>query len=417
MNTSTSTPRCPYRLDGAGTNIHAEAAALRARGAATPAELPGGLTAWTVTHPDLIRRLLTHRDVSKDAHQHWPAYINGEVPSDWPLRVWVDVRNALTAYGSEHTRLRRPLAAAFSPRRVRLLRPQIKAITQALLDDLNATGPDEIVDLRARFAWRLPLLVVNALLGVPEELHDGFRVSIGGLFDTSLTAEEAGAAYSEAYRLLNVLVETKTKEPGDDVTSALIAGHSSGTLSRQELLDSLMLVIGAGHETTVNLLDHAVTNLLTHSAQRALVVSGQASWEQVVEETLRHQAPIANIILRFAARDILDEPTGLTFRAGDAIVINFAAAGRDPEVHGATAADFDVARPTAGEHLAFGHGPHFCPGAPLARLEAVTALPMLFETFPELDLAVEQDVLQPQPSFISNGHQTLPVLLRTSSNS
>ncbi|MER6271636.1 cytochrome P450 [Streptomyces sp900105755] len=415
--TAQTPARCPYRIDGAGTDIHAEATTLRALGPATHVELPGDVAAWSVTDPDLIRRLLTHPDISKDAHRHWPAFINGEIPADWPLRVWVEVRNALSAYGSEHTRLRRPLAAAFNPRRVRALRPQITSITRQLLDELSDTAPDEVVDLRARFAWRLPLLVVNVMFGVPEELHDGFRAAIGALFDTSRNEQEAAAAYAETYRLLNLLVETKGKQPDDDVTSTLIADHDSGTLSRQELLDSLMLVIGAGHETTVNLLDHAVANLLTHPDQHALIASGKAAWEEAIEETLRHQAPIASIIMRFPTRDIEDEPTGLTFRQGDAIVINYAAGGRDPHVHGASADAFDITRTTAREHLAFGHGPHFCPGAPLARLEAAIALPMLFDSYPDLRLAVDPEELKPLSSFISNGHRHLPVRLRPPADS
>lgn len=415
---TTQTPAsCPYRIDGAGTDIHAEAATLRALGPATRVELPGDVAAWSVTNPDLIRRLLTHPDISKDAHRHWPAFISGEIPADWPLRVWVEVRNALSAYGSEHTRLRRPLAAAFNPRRVRALRPQITSITRQLLDELSDTAPGEVVDLRARFAWRLPLIVANVILGVPEDLHDGFRATTGTLFDTSRNEQEAAAASTEMYRLLSLLVETKSKQPDDDVTSTLIADHDSGTLNRQELLDSLMLVIGAGHETTVNLLDHAVVNLLTQPEQHTLIASGKATWEQAIEETLRYQAPIASIIMRFPTRDIEDMPTGLTFRQGDAIVINYAAGGRDPHVHGASADAFDITRSTAREHLAFGHGPHFCPGAPLARLEAAIALPMLFDTYPNLCLAADPAELKPLSSFISNGHQRLPVLLRPPADS
>jgi cytochrome P450 len=172
-----------------------------------------------------------------------------------------------------------------------------------------------VVDLRARFAWRLPLLVVNAMLGVPEEMHDDFRDAVGLLFATDLSEEEAAAGPVKVYQLLATLIEVKAKRPGDDVTSGLIAAHNSGELSQQELADSLMLLIGAGHETTVNLLDHGVTNLLAHPVQLAMATSGQTGWEQVVEEALRHQAPIASIILRFPTRAVVHEATGLTFDA------------------------------------------------------------------------------------------------------
>ncbi|MEV5010594.1 cytochrome P450 [Streptomyces sp. NPDC055692] len=402
---------CPYRLDGTGSDIHGEAAALRDRGPATRVLLPGDIDAWSITDPDLIRRLLTHPDISKDAHQHWPAYIDGEVPETWPLRIWVDVRNALSAYGTEHRRLRRPLAAAFATRRVRALMPQIEEIARTLLDEVAAAGPDQVVDLREKFAWRLPLLVVNVLLGVPDDLHDDFRNAVGALFVTNATPEAAAAAGKRVYELIWQLVERKRETPGDDVTSALVAAHAEGELSDQELADSFVLLIGAGHETTVNLLDHAVTNLLTHPDQLHLAASGHTPWEQVVDEALRLEAPIATIIMRFAVRDVTDETTGITFAKGDAMVINYAAVGRAPGVHGPDADRFDTSRPTAHQHLAFGHGAHMCLGAELARIEARIALDALFTRFPNMRLAVEAEQLRPLPSFISNGHQSLPVRL------
>ncbi|WP_052850280.1 cytochrome P450 family protein [Streptomyces avicenniae] len=409
-----STAGCPYHLDGAAADIHGEADALRALGPAARVVLPGGIPAWSVTDPHLIRRLLTHPDISKDAHQHWPAYIDKEIPEDWPLRIWVDVRNALSAYGSEHRRLRRPLASAFSPRRVRAMAPRIEEITHTLLDELDAlhaAAPGEAVDLRAHFAWRLPLLVVNAVLGVPEELHDGFRDAIGGLFATDLPPEEAAAAPVAVYGLITELIALKRAEPGDDVTSALVASHAEGELTDQELADSLMLLIGAGHETTVNLLDHAAVNLMRNPEQLAKATSGEAGWDQVVEEALRHQAPIATILLRFAVRDVHDEASGLTFARGEALAINYAAAGRDPGVHGQDAAAFVVGRATSGEHLSFGHGAHLCLGAELARIEARIALSALFTRFPGIGLAVGADELRPLPSLISNGHERVPVRL------
>ncbi|MFD7919431.1 cytochrome P450 [Streptomyces sp. NPDC059740] len=406
--TLTPEQTCPYRLDVSGADIHGEAKRLRAEGPAAQVLLHG-LPAWSVTDPQLIRRLLVHPDISKDAYRHWPAYAQGHVPVNWPLRSWVDIRNALSSYGTEHTRLRRPLARAFTPRRVRALIPHIQAVTRDLLDDLATSGPDDVVDFRARFAWRLPLLVVNALLGVPLNMHDAFRLAFEDVFATDLPPERAVQAPQAVYALIRQLIEHKRAEPADDVASALIAAKDSGTLTEQELADSFMLLIGAGHETTVNLLDHATVNLLTHQHQLALVRRGTVPWAQVVEETLRHQAPIATIILRFAVQDVYDAPSGLTFTAGDAIAINYAAAGRDPGTHDAPD-DFDVTRLRT-DHLAFGHGAHLCLGAELARLEARIALSALFAEFPHMRLAVEKQQLRPFPSFISNGHAQVPVLL------
>lgn len=406
--------RCPYRLDATGADLHGEAARLRAEGPVALVELPGGIPAWSVTDPGLVKRLLTDPRISKDAHQHWPAYLNGEVAEDWPLRIWVDVRNALTAYGSEHTRLRRLLGTAFSARRVRALTPAIEQLTAELVDQLAATEGDGPVDLHARFTWVLPLMVVNTLLGVPESMHDAFRNTVGSLFDTGVSAEQSVLNGQAVYRLLTELAAAKRQDLGDDVTSALIEAHDDETgtgLSEQELLDSMLLLIGAGHETTVNLLDHAVINLVEHPEQLALVRDGKADWADVVEETLRHQPPVANIIPRFAIEDVHDEETGVTLPQGDLIVINFSAAGRDPGLHGDTADTFDVARATRRDHLSFGHGTHFCLGAELARLEARIALAALFDRFPGLTLATPADELRPLASFISNGRQELPVLL------
>ncbi|MER6116104.1 cytochrome P450 [Streptomyces sp. NPDC001743] len=410
-NTQAPASGCPYLLDPTGSDIQGEAAALRERGPATRVLLPGDIPAWSVTDPGLIRRLLTHPDISKDAAQHWPAYTNGQLPADWPLRIWVDVRNALSAYGQEHRRLRRPLAAAFSSRRVRALVPQIEQLVHDLLDDLQTAGPDEVVDLRARFAWRLPLLVAGAILGVGEDLHDDFRDAVGQLFVTDLAPEEAGAAQARVYELIDRLIEQKTAQPGDDVTSGLIAAQQAGDISGTELRDSLVLLIGAGHETTVNALDHGTVSLLTHRDQLARVLDGDVAWEQLTEEVLRHQPPIATIIMRCAVRDVADEATGVTFARGDALVINYAAAGRDPQTHGPDADAFDPGRATARDHLAFGHGTHFCLGAELARIEIRIALDALFTRFPHLQLAVPAHELVPMPSFISNGHTTLPVRL------
>lgn len=227
----------------------------------------------------------------------------------------------------------------------------------------------------------------------------------------SFGPEEALANYLEMYRLVSELVAYRRETPGDDVTSVLIATRDEddgSRLTEKELVDTLILVINAGHETTVNLLDQAIFALLTHPEQRAEVVEGRASWSDVVEETLRYEAPAAHIPLRYAVEDI--EVEGILIPKGEPILASYAAAGRDPGVYGPTAAAFDIHRATK-DHLSFGHGAHHCIGAPLARLEAAIALPAVFTRFPNLRLAVPSEELDPVGSFVSNGHRTLPVYL------
>jgi cytochrome P450 len=180
-------------------------------------------------------------------------------------------------------------------------------------------------------------------------------------------------------------------------------------LNDEELVGTLHLMLGAGSETVMNLLSHAILALLTHPEQREMVASGQVGWDAVVEETLRVESPIAQLPFRFAVEDV--ELGGVTIRKGEPVLLSFTGVGRDPAVHGETADVFDITRENT-THLSFGHGTHFCLGAPLARLEASIALPRLFDRFPDMRLAVRREELEPQGTFIMNGHRAVPVYLK-----
>ncbi|MEV6192344.1 cytochrome P450 [Streptomyces sp. NPDC051920] len=406
----------PLVIDATGRDIHGEAARIRERGPVARVELPGGVEAWAVSGPELLKRLLTDPRVSKDAKRHWPLLANGVITPEWPLFAWVAVENMFTAYGGEHRRLRTLVSKAFTARRTAALQPRIEEIARQLLDRVAEAGRGSgVVDLREEFCYPLPIQVISELFGLPEERGPELRKLVDRMFDTSADPGEMTAAYGRLLVILAELVAAKRESPGDDLTSGLIAARDDqqGTaLSEQELLDTLILMISAGHETTVNLIDNAVHALLTRPDQLDHVRAGRADWDDVIEETLRADAPVASLPLRYAVEDIvlseLGGPDGIVIAEGEAILAAYAAAGRDPERHGEDADRFDVTRADK-EHLAFGHGVHRCLGAPLGRLEARVALPALFGRFPGLRLAAPDEELRPVDSFISNGHRSLPV--------
>jgi cytochrome P450 len=189
----------------------------------------------------------------------------------------------------------------------------------------------------------------------------------------------------------------------------IAAQEANGSqLSDSELAGTLHLMLGAGSETTTNVLSKAVIALLTHPDQLRLVRDGRATWQDVIEETLRVESPIAQLPFRFTTEQV--EIAGVTIPKGDPVLIGFAAAGRDPERHGESADSFDITR-TDKEHLSFGYGVHHCLGAPLARLEAAIGLPALFDRFPDLALGAPADEIEPQGTLLLNGPATLPILL------
>ncbi|MDN3029118.1 cytochrome P450 [Streptomyces sp. S.PB5] len=399
-------------LDPFGADIAAESARLRALGPIVPVELPGGIPAWAPTGYDTLKELILDPQVSKDPRLHWRLWPElGEHPSWGWVLGWIGVVNMLSTYGADHTRLRRLVAPSFTHRRTEAMRTRVEAITAQLLDAVAADDA-EVVDLRAALAHPLPMRIICELFGVPDELVDDTARLIAAIMDTSdPSAEHAASVQRQIGTVLPALIAHRSEQPGDDLTTELIRvrDEDGDRLSDEELLYTLLLVIGAGFETTVNLIGNAVVALLRHPEQLAAVRSGEIGWDAVVDETLRCHPSIAQLPLRFAVSDLTVGE--VTVPAGDAIITTYAAAGLDPAHYGPDADVFDAGR-GADDHLAFGIGVHRCIGAPLARVEALTALPALFDRFPELSLAVGEEELRQVPSFIAFGWQEVPVRLR-----
>ncbi|MFI6578433.1 cytochrome P450 [Nocardiopsis sp. NPDC050513] len=359
-----------------------------------------------------VSEALASPHVQKDK-RHWRAFNAGDVPPDWPLITWIIAENMLTSDGDEHTRLRKLVSKAFTPRRIELLRGNVVAIIDGLLDGLETAAEadeDGVVDLRALVAQPLPMTVISDLFGLDQPIRPTLDRLVGQFFDQSVTPEGAMAAFGEIVEVLTGLIAAKREAPGDDLTTALIAARDEDDrLSESELMWSLLLIISAGYETTMNLIANAVRALVTHRDQLDLLMDGRAAWSTAVEEVLRWDGPGEYIPMRYTTREL--DLAGVRVPAGEPLLLGYGAAGRDEERYGPTAGEFDITREDT-SHLAFSHGRHYCLGASLARMEAVEVLPRLFERFPKLDLAVPPERLRPLPSIVVAGVEELPVRLR-----
>ncbi|MDV9201595.1 cytochrome P450 family protein [Streptomyces sp. Wh19] len=403
----------PHRLDPAGGCPHADNAVLLARGSVASVLLPGDVAGAVVLGHDALKEFLAHPDVAKGA-QHFTELAEGRIPDGWPLRTFATVQGMTTADGDDHRRLRSLVGNVFTARRVAELRPRIETVTAELLDGVGraAAEGDGTVDLRSRFALPLPMGVICELLGVEAEHQDRLHHLSGRVVATDTGPEEAMAANRELVALLGTVAAARAERPGDDLTSALIAARDEGggRLGQHELIGTLLLLIIAGHETTLNLITNAVRALCAHPEQLRLVTSGRVSWADVVEETLRWDSPVSYFPFRYPTRDLTLD--GTVIPRGTPVLAGYSAAGRDKAAHGPDADRFDVTRParrTAARHLSLGHGPHYCLGAPLARMEATVALEQLFGRFPELELAVPETALPHHPGFVGNSTGLLPV--------
>ncbi|MFF3212799.1 cytochrome P450 [Streptomyces sp. NPDC002886] len=396
-------------LDPFVADLEAESAALRAAGPLVQVVLPGDVSVYAVTHHAEARKLLTDPRIVKDIDV-WGAWQRGEIPMDWPLIGLANPgRSMLTVDGEDHRRLRTLVAQALTVRRVEKLRAGIEALTTGMLDKLAALPAGETVDLKAQFAYPLPMNVISDLMGVDAEEHPRLKALFEKFFSTQTLPEEVPQMMADLGALFSRIVEAKRENPGDDLTSALIEASEDGDhLTTEEITNTLQLIVAAGHETTISLIVNAVVALETHPEQRDLVLKGEVSWENVIEETLRWSSPTSHVLIRFATEDV--EVGDRILPKGEGLIVSFGALGRDEAQFGETAGEFDAAR-TPNRHISFGHGPHVCPGAALSRLEALVALPALYARFPDLTLAVPATELRNKPILTQNDLFDLPVRL------
>jgi cytochrome P450 len=358
---------------------------VRDRGAVHAVTLADGHAAWLIAGYEEARTALNDHRLSKDMDA--AVAKDGNVVAEG-LPGPAFARHMLAVDPPDHTRLRRLVSVAFSVRRVEALRPRVQAIVDDLLDAIAREGADARVDLVHALAFPLPFTVICELLGVPDE----DRIAFGRELTTLLTPTTTDAEYARAkaasdavVALLDALVESKQRVPGDDLVSGLIAARDGDErLDQRELLSTIFQLIVAGHDTTASLIGNSVVALLRHPEQLAMLRAEPDRIAAAVEELLRYDAPVPHSTFRYATAPI--EIGGAMIPAGAQVIISLAAANRDHQRYAAAEA-LDIERADV-RHLAFGHGIHFCLGAALARMEGQLALRALLERFPELRLAV-----------------------------
>jgi cytochrome P450 len=314
-------------------------------------------------------------------------------------------KHMLNADPPVHTRLRSLVSQAFTSRRVEALRPRILSLAERLLSSLPSSGSVELLEA---FAFPLPITVIAELLGVPTEDQDRFRE-----WTTTLLSPPRGSS-SETLRQAALQIQQyfqgflarRRAEPRDDLTSALLAAEEQGEhLTAAELTSMVFLLMVAGHETTVNLIANGVWALLRHPEQLERLRAQPSLIEPAVEEMLRYCGPVRHTTSRFALQDT--EFQGQLIPAGQLIMASLLSANHDEEQF-AEPSRFDISR-TPNRHLSFGSGIHFCLGAPLARLEAQLALPLLLERLPRLRFAQDPSLLRWRTGLLIHGLEQLPV--------
>ncbi|MFD7658205.1 cytochrome P450 [Actinosynnema sp. NPDC059797] len=383
---------------------HPALRALREQGPVHRAVLPNKLPVWVVVGHEAARAVLADERVAKD-HRRLGEIMSAklEAAGGEPRLSALYRGNMLLTDPPDHTRLRGLLAKDFTSRRVERLRPRVERLTAELLDAMPAHRE---VDLVEHFAFPLPMTVICELLGIPEDGRARMRTWSQHLMGEAGTADMLTAS-EEITAYLTALIAEKRAHPGDDLLSALTRARDDGDrLTEAELLGTCLLLVVAGHETTAGLIGSAAEWLLRDEATRARLVADPDLIPRAVDELLRLTSPVSLTPPRFTTAPVRLGDT--TIPEGEVVLVSLPSANRDP-ARFAAPDTFDAGR--AHSHLAFGHGLHFCIGAPLARLEGEIALRHLLTRFPRYTRAIPADDLRPRRSLTVTGWRALPVVL------
>ncbi|WP_328393046.1 cytochrome P450 [Streptomyces sp. NBC_00390] len=363
-------------------NPHPVYADLRETAPVCPMRPPHGIDTYLITRYEDARAALADPRLSKDMYGAMDAY----------RRIFGDSSVALddhmlNADPPKHTRLRKLVNTAFTPRRVESLRPQIQDLVETLLDACPTGQP---VDLLPTFAFPLPIIVICELLGVPPDERAQVQQWSTTVAQTGFSKESRHAqqkAEQSLHAYFTDLLARKRSRPGEDLLSALItARDDDGGLSENELVSTAFLLMFAGHKTTAYLIGNAVHHLITHPAQLRAVQQNPDLVGPAVEEVLRYDGSVESATFRHATEAV--EIAGTRIPKGALVQIALTSANRDPRKF-ESPDQLDVTRQGNAQnaHLGFGHGIHYCLGAPLARLEMQLALTGLFDRFPRVALA------------------------------